>query len=95
MDKDEVNTIVQRIVSEQPAGMSSPREDDGVRTAAAEWKSVDKNSLPLVDLGCPTNRAEKHKPTAGSAWTAQAMRKARDEFLVSGVVAFVPEVSRN
>lgn len=96
MDKDELNTIVFRMVEERLAGMPLPQQNGGMSTGSLPWTKADGNSLPLVDLGCPTNRAEKHRPTAGRGWTEEAMRKARDEFLVPAVaVVFVPEVRRN
>lgn len=95
MDNEDVHRMVFDLVTERVEGMPFPQPDGSLSRMLEPWKSgIDKDTLPLVHLGCPMNRANRLVHEAGGgAISEHVKKKILREFQVTGtIVVFSPEV---
>lgn len=59
MDKDGVHDMVYKEVTRRVKGMPAPKTDGSLSRMGAAWRTVNSDTLPLIHLGCPMNRADR------------------------------------
>ncbi|CAN0182054.1 unnamed protein product [Scytosiphon promiscuus] len=93
MEAATVNDMVKKVVMKYVEGMPRAESSGGITRSKAPWNSVPSNSFPLVDMGCPIQRAQRLLPAVGCPVAASTKQEILEQFHVSGTVAiFAPEV---